>query len=124
MGRMQKVKDVLGVQMVDVQEKYLGLPTVVGHSRQVVSRIIRDKLSKRLQGWRGMVLSKAGREILNKAIAQSIPTYAMSVFKLPANFCNELCSLVSNFWWGTEGGKRKLAWLAWDKLCLPKSRGG
>ncbi|XP_074299091.1 uncharacterized protein LOC141630116 [Silene latifolia] len=34
--RRNRVAEVLGVRAVGVQEKYLGLPTVVGHSRQVV----------------------------------------------------------------------------------------
>ncbi|KAK9716250.1 hypothetical protein RND81_06G221100 [Saponaria officinalis] len=48
----------------------------------------------------------------------------MSVFKLPANFCQELRSLVSRFWWGAENGRRKISWIAWRKLCEPKGRGG
>ncbi|XP_074306449.1 uncharacterized protein LOC141641696 [Silene latifolia] len=122
--RRRRVAAVLGVRVVNVQDRYLGLPTVVGRSKQVVTKIIRDKLSKKLQGWRGLLLSKAGREVLIKAIAQSIPTYTMSVFKLPANFCDELRAVVSKFWWGSEGGRRKMAWLAWDKLCMPKDKGG
>ncbi|XP_074270589.1 putative mitochondrial protein AtMg00310 [Silene latifolia] len=59
-----------------------------------------------------------------KFVAQSIPTYAMSVFKLPSNFCDELRSLVSRFWWGSENGKRKIPWIAWAKLCQPKCQGG
>ncbi|XP_074318894.1 uncharacterized protein LOC141655729 [Silene latifolia] len=121
--RKERVVAVLGVRVVGVQDRYLGLPTIVGHSKHVISKVIRDKLSKKLQGWRGLLLSKAGREVVIKAVAQSIPTYAMSVFKLPANFCDELRSLVSGFWWGADRGKRKLAWVAWDRLCLPKSRG-
>ncbi|KAK9725541.1 hypothetical protein RND81_05G152000 [Saponaria officinalis] len=48
----------------------------------------------------------------------------MSVFRLLANFCDELHSLVSRFWWGSEQGKRKISWVAWKKLCQPKCYGG
>lgn len=44
-----------------------------------------------------MILSKAGKEILIKAIAQSIPTYVISVFMIPSSFCDELRSFVSQF---------------------------
>ncbi|XP_074271826.1 uncharacterized protein LOC141595760 [Silene latifolia] len=68
--------------------------------------IIRDKISKKLQCWRGMLLSKAGKEVLIKVIAQSISNYAMSVFKLPDNFRDDLRSLVSKYWWGSKNGKQ------------------
>ncbi|XP_074265506.1 uncharacterized protein LOC141587942 [Silene latifolia] len=51
---MARRNGVLGVRMVEEQEKYLGLPTVVGRSKQAVTKIVRDKLSKKLQGWRAM----------------------------------------------------------------------
>ncbi|KAK9665474.1 hypothetical protein RND81_14G114300 [Saponaria officinalis] len=120
----KEIADCSGVRVVHEQDKYLGLPTSVGHSKKLITNIIRDKLSKKLQAWRGSLLSKAGREILIKAVAQSIPTYAMSVFKLPGNFCDELRSLVSRFWWGSFEGKCKISWVAWDKLCKPKCLGG
>ncbi|XP_074267371.1 uncharacterized protein LOC141590703 [Silene latifolia] len=122
--RKEKVEEILGVRRVNEQERYLGLPTVIGHSKQVLNKIIRDKLNNKLQGWRGMLFSRAGREVLIKAVAQSIPTYAMSVFKLPVNFCDELRSIVSKFWWGSNNGKRKISWVAWDTMCRSKSRGG
>ncbi|XP_074310491.1 uncharacterized protein LOC141646518 [Silene latifolia] len=84
----------------------------------------RYKLCQKLQGWRGQLFSKAGREVLIKAVAQSIPTYAMSVFKLPASFYDELRSIVSRFWWGSANGRGKIPWVAWSKLCKPKGLGG
>ncbi|XP_074293374.1 uncharacterized protein LOC141620388 [Silene latifolia] len=109
---------------VDEQSRYLGLPTVVGRSKKVLTDIIRDKLSKRLNGWRGKILSRAGKEVLLKAVANSLPTYVMSTFKIPANFCDELRSMLSRFWWGHEEGKRGISWVAWKRLCRPKGMGG
>ncbi|XP_074298165.1 uncharacterized protein LOC141628985 [Silene latifolia] len=48
----------------------------------------------------------------------------MSVFKLPGFFCDELKSLVLNFWWGAENGRKKIPWVAWEKLCRSKDNGG
>ena len=66
----------------------------------------------------------AGREILIKAVAQATPMYTMNCFKLPDSLCNELSSSIRNFWWGQREKERKLAWLAWEKMCMPKSEGG
>ena len=42
------------------------------------------------------------KEVLIKSIAEVIPTYAMSCFKLPVGFCEDVEKLFCNFWW--EGG--------------------
>ena len=44
------------------------------------------------------MLSQAGKEILIKAVAQTISTYTMSVFKLPDTLCDEMTSMVRAFW--------------------------
>ncbi|XP_074305989.1 uncharacterized protein LOC141641217 [Silene latifolia] len=122
--RRGSVAERLGVSVVEEQAKYLGLPTVIGRSKKVITDIIRDKLCKRLQGWRGKILSRAGKEVLIKAVANSLPTYVMSVFKIPANFCDELRSIVSRFWWGHDDNKKGIFWVAWNKLVKPKAEGG
>ena len=66
----------------------------------------------------------AGQEILIKDVAQATPMYTMNCFKLSDSLCNELNSLIINLWWGQREKKRKLAWLAWEKMCMPKSEGG
>jgi len=37
---------------------------------------------QRIQGWKEKMLSKAGKEILIKAVAQAIPIFAMGYFDL------------------------------------------
>lgn len=42
------------------------------------------------------------KKILIKVVFQAIPTYSMSVFFTPLNFCRKLTYLISNFWWGIQ----------------------
>jgi hypothetical protein len=42
-------------------------------------------------------MSSGTKEVTIKGVAQAIPTYMMSVFKLPANLCDELTQLVRFF---------------------------
>ncbi|XP_075649368.1 putative mitochondrial protein AtMg00310 [Castanea sativa] len=48
----------------------------------------------------------------------------MSCFKLPNKLCDELTGIVRQFWWGQLKDEKKLAWMSWGKMCLPKERGG
>ena len=48
----------------------------------------------------------------------------MSCFKIPDSLCDELTSMIRNFWWGQKQDERKMAWLSWDKMCIPKACGG
>ncbi|KAL0009965.1 hypothetical protein SO802_005073 [Lithocarpus litseifolius] len=77
------IKDTLGVKEVERFETYLGLPTMVGRAKYQSFAYLKDKVWKKLQGWKGKLLSRAGKEILIKAVAQSIPIYTMGVFLLP-----------------------------------------
>ena len=44
------------------------------------------------------------------SVAQTIPVYVMSCFQLPDGICEKMGAIVSNYWWGVEGGKKKLHW--------------
>ena len=54
---------------------------------------------------------------------QAVPTYTMSVFKLPDTLCDEMTAMVQKFWWGQSNERNKMAWLSWDKMYLPKEEG-
>ena len=57
-------------------------------------------------------------------MAQSIPTYTMSVFQLPLKLCDELDALCAKFWWDQMGNEQKIHWKSQDKLTASKKEGG
>ena len=75
-------------------------------------------------GWEERYISKAGREILIKIVAQAIPTYSMSLFKLPRSICDNINSLVARYWWGQNQEERKIHWIKWSRMCNSKMKGG
>ena len=51
---------------------------MIGRNKGVAFRGIKERLIKKLEGWNKRFLSKAGKEMLIKALAQAISTYTMS----------------------------------------------
>ena len=118
------IKEALEVPIIRQYEKYLGLPSFVGRNRSESLTQIKERVWQKLKGWKEKLLSQAGREILIKAVAQAIPTYSMSCFRLPSKLCTDLESMVRRFWWSNKTDQRKIHWIAWRKLCQPKNKGG
>jgi hypothetical protein len=118
------VRKALNIMQEAKNERYLGLPVSIGQSRKKVFQFIKKKVWKRIQGWQEKLLSKARKEILVKAVAQAIPTYVMSCFDLTKGLCEELNSMIARWWWSQNDKDNKIHWLAWEKLTLPKKKGG
>ena len=113
-----------GSQGVHNFDKYLGLPAMIGRSKKSIFNGLKERITQRLQGWKERFISKAGREILIKAVAQAIPTYAMNCFRLPKSWCDEVNGLIARYWWGQQKDERKMHWIKWEKLCTAKVDGG
>ena len=75
-------------------------------------------------GWKEKHISKPGREVLIKIVAQAIPTYSMSMFKFPKKICDDINLALAKYWWGQTRNERKIHWINWGKLCKPKDKGG
>ena len=93
---------------MDRFESYLVLSTLIEQAKYNTFSYLKDRVWKKLQGWKGLILSSASKEVVIKAVAQSIPTYTMSVFQLPMKLCDELDALCAKFWWGQVGNERKI----------------
>ena len=115
---------MLGVPAIRHFEKYLGLPALVGRAKKQSFIYIKERVWKKLQGWKEKLQSQAGREVLIKAVIQAIPTYTMSCFKLPKGLVRELEGMIRKFWWGYRGEHRKTHWVKWERLCEAKEVGG
>jgi len=96
---------------MDYHAKYLG------RSKKAAFARIKERVWKKLRGYKEKLLSSPGKEIILKAVAQAIPTYAMSIFRLPETLLNEIHAILAKFWWGSSDQKRKIHWKKWEDLC-------
>lgn len=105
--------------------KYLGLPSLVGRSKKRVFEFVKDKVWKKIHGWKAKPISRAGKATLIKNVAQSIPTYCMSCFLLPKSLCQDIEKMLNIFWWNSSSSNRKwVNWLSWNAMSMSKSKGG
>ena len=93
-----EIKMLLNTTSTEPFEKYVGLPPVIGRGKKQAFVEIKLCIQSKLSGWKTKLLSQAGREILIKFVAQAIPVYAMNCFLLPASFCDEINSMMGQFW--------------------------
>lgn len=96
--KWNQIQALLGVAVVEKHDKYLGMLATVGRSKKEVFGFFKERIRKRINGWGEKFQSSAGREVMIKAVLQAISSYIMSCFIV--------------------------AWVAWKKMCQPKSSGG
>ena len=87
-------------------------------------RELQERVTKRVMGWKEKHISNVGREVLIKTIAQAIPTYSMSLFKIPKTVCDGINFALSKCWWGQTTNEKKIHWINWERLCTSKRKGG
>ena len=85
---------MLGVQEIKFYKKYLGLPSLGQGGKKTSFNYIKEHIWRKLQEWEGKLLSQAGREVLIKAMIQTIPTYAMGCFKLFLGLIHEIEAMI------------------------------
>lgn len=65
------------MQRVERHDCYLGLPMFVGRDKKQTFSFINERVTKRLNSWKGKRLSSAGRDLIIKVVTHALPTYAM-----------------------------------------------
>lgn len=119
-----RVKAVLNMSNDGGIGKYLGLLENFGRKKRDIFASIVDRIKQRARGWTARFLSGEGKMVLLKVVLAAMPTYTMSCFKLPMSLCKQIQSVLTRFWWDVKPELRKMCWISWERLMLPKSAGG
>ncbi|XP_039123641.1 uncharacterized protein LOC120260266 [Dioscorea cayenensis subsp. rotundata] len=104
---------------------YLGIPISGRRPRRQDWEEIITKINNRLPLWKGRYLSLGGRLTLVNSVLSAIPTYWMSLFKVPCWVIKKINRIRRDFLWsGTDIDHPKCRLVGWKTLCRPREFGG
>lgn len=119
-----EILNILEFKECDHKSVHLGLSFCKQKSKSKVFLPLAEKINTKLCGWRAKNLSQAGRTVLIKAVAQTIPSYPMSTCLIPNSISQKIDASMRNFWWGQNKNGNSLMLKTWNSICLPKNIGG
>ena len=90
---------------------------MIGLDKSESFEFLVERIINRLKGWKEKILSMGGREILLKVVIQSIPVFAMAVFKIPKKVCKDITDAMASFWWGDREEHSRMHWSACGGEC-------
>ena len=122
---LQRLNEVLACRVEHFPCRYLGIPLSVFKLKRSEEQFLIDKVAARIPGWKGNLLSMAGRTALVKATLSAIPVHVSIALCLSPWAIGEIDRLRRAFIWiGSEvaaGGRCRVAWTV---CCWPKELGG
>lgn len=101
---------------------YPSLLNIMGRNKSVLLGYLKQRMHDRIQGWDKSFLSKGGKEILLKTVAQTLQNYVMNVFLLSMKLCKDMEHSMCKFWWKIKN--RGIHWMSWERMSKKKSDGG
>ncbi|KAK2652504.1 hypothetical protein Ddye_012360 [Dipteronia dyeriana] len=121
-GRAENLANILGVRLVECHERYLGPPSFVGKNKKNLFASIAQRVWDKVKGWQNKIFLTDGKEVLLKAVVQSIPVYSMSLFRLPKALISDLHRQNSSILHAEAGSSSSYMWRSfmWGKELLEK----
>ncbi|RVW45833.1 hypothetical protein CK203_086256 [Vitis vinifera] len=93
----------LGCKVGSLPSTYLGLPLGASHKSVMVWDGMEERMRKRLALWKRQFISKGGRITLIRSTLASMPTYLMSLMRMPRVVKLRLEKIQRDFLWGGGG---------------------
>lgn len=104
---------------------YLGVPISGRRPKREDWTKLTSLVRAKLSSWKSTYLSLGGCLTLLNSVLSSVPTFWMSVFKLPSWVIKEIDKIRRDFLWkGPDLDSKGMRLVAWDRLCHPRSMGG
>ncbi|XP_042482204.1 uncharacterized protein LOC122062621 [Macadamia integrifolia] len=118
------IGETMGIPICSLPTKYLGVEIFKGRVKKEFLLPVMDKVKARLAGWKGRLLSMAGRVELARTVVTSIPMHSFSVYWWPSELIKIMEKWIRNFIWTGDVDTCRSIIVSWDQCCKPKSEGG
>ncbi|KAK2638289.1 hypothetical protein Ddye_026084 [Dipteronia dyeriana] len=102
-----RLASIIGVQWVKCHERYMGLPCFTSRNKKKLFSEIKERVWDKVNGWKSKLFSVGGKEVLLKAVIHAIPTFAMSLFRLPRSLISDIHTMCGRFYWGIRRSLEK-----------------
>lgn len=122
---LNKIAEDWGCKKISLDAKYLGSPLFLTRRKSKDFEFLAERLEAKISSWSSKYLSWAGCATMIHSVAQMIPVYTMSTFKIPMRICDRMDATIRRFWWKNGSNTRRFtAWKNWESLCQPRHCGG
>lgn len=119
-----EIRSALGMERTSDLGMYLGMPTFTSRVTKATFSHLREKIDRRLSGWKSKYLSLAGRITLANSTIATLGYYSMQTAKVPRAICDDMDRKMRRFIWGGNEDTRKIHLLSWETIQRPTSQGG
>ncbi|XP_042488955.1 uncharacterized protein LOC122069075 [Macadamia integrifolia] len=122
--RKQAIAETLGIPICSFPTRYLGVEIFKGRITKEAFLPVLDKVKGRLAGWKGKLLSMAGRVELVRSVISGIPNHNFGIYWWPSALLVTMERWMKNFIWTGEVDTSKPITVKWESVCKPKEEGG
>ncbi|XP_024178419.1 uncharacterized protein LOC112184393 [Rosa chinensis] len=113
--RQRYFKRLLGFKRGVTPFTYLGVRIFRGKPRRIHLQALADKAKSKLAGWKGKLLSMAGRVQLVQSVFQSMLLHTFTVYIWPSSLIKHLAVCAPNFIWSGDLAIRKMVTVPWSQ---------